>query len=71
MPSCSLLDTGNATLEYRFVPQADSTRPTLVLLHEGLGCVALWKDFPEALAAATGWPVLAYSRQGYGGRAHV
>ena len=41
--------------------------PTLVLLHEGLGCVALWRDFPEALAAATGCGVFAYSRFGYGG----
>jgi len=40
--------------------------PTLVLLHEGLGCVALWRDFPEKLAAATGCGVLAYSRFGYG-----
>jgi len=41
--------------------------PTLVLLHEGLGCVALWRDFPEALVAATGCGVFAYSRFGYGG----
>jgi pimeloyl-ACP methyl ester carboxylesterase len=40
---------------------------TLVLLHEGLGCVALWRDFPEVLAAATGCGVFAYSRFGYGG----
>jgi pimeloyl-ACP methyl ester carboxylesterase len=40
--------------------------PTLVLLHEGLGCVALWRDVPERLAAATGYGVLAYSRFGYG-----
>ncbi len=40
---------------------------TLVLLHEGLGCVALWRDFPEALAEATGCGVFAYSRFGYGG----
>ena len=38
-----------------------------MLLHEGLGCVALWRDFPEALAAATGCGVFAYSRFGYGG----
>lgn len=43
-----------------------SAAPTLVLLHEGLGCVAMWKDFPEKLAGLTGCPVLAYSRQGYG-----
>jgi pimeloyl-ACP methyl ester carboxylesterase len=41
--------------------------PTLVLLHEGLGCVALWRDFPEALVAATGCGVFAWSRFGYGG----
>jgi len=40
--------------------------PTIVLLHEGLGCVALWRDVPERLAAATGFGVLAYSRAGYG-----
>lgn len=40
--------------------------PTLVLLHEGLGCVATWREFPEKLAARTGYGVLAYSRRGYG-----
>ncbi|HYZ30738.1 MAG TPA: alpha/beta hydrolase [Crenalkalicoccus sp.] len=40
--------------------------PTLVLLHEGLGCVGLWRDFPAALAGRTGCGVLAYSRFGYG-----
>jgi len=40
--------------------------PTLVLLHEGLGCVALWRDFPEKLATATGNGVFVYSRAGYG-----
>jgi pimeloyl-ACP methyl ester carboxylesterase len=40
--------------------------PTLVLLHEGLGSVGLWREFPAALQAATGCGVLAYSRFGYG-----
>ena len=40
--------------------------PTIVLLHEGLGCVALWRDFPARLAEATGFGVFAYSRAGYG-----
>lgn len=44
----------------------DSSRPTLVLLHEGLGCVALWRDFPFELAEQTGCPVFAWSRAGYG-----
>jgi pimeloyl-ACP methyl ester carboxylesterase len=41
--------------------------PTIVMLHEGLGCVALWRDFPQKLAVATGHGVFAYSRAGYGG----
>ena len=41
-------------------------RASLVLLHEGLGCIAMWKQFPQALADATGSRVFAYSRQGYG-----
>ena len=40
--------------------------PTLVLLHEGLGCVTMWRDFPRALAERTGYGVLVYSRPGYG-----
>lgn len=39
---------------------------TIVMLHEGLGCVALWRDFPVKLAAATGCGIFAYSRGGYG-----
>ncbi len=53
-------------LEYLRLP-GDPAKPLLVLLHEGLGCVSLWRDFPVALAAATGCAVLAYSRAGYGG----
>jgi pimeloyl-ACP methyl ester carboxylesterase len=40
--------------------------PTLILLHEGLGCVALWRDLPQRLAMDTGCRVFAYSRFGYG-----
>jgi pimeloyl-ACP methyl ester carboxylesterase len=40
--------------------------PTLVLLHEGLGSLGLWRDFPAQLAQATGCGVFAYSRLGYG-----
>ncbi len=39
---------------------------TIILLHEGLGSVDLWRNFPEKLAKKTGMGVLAYSRQGYG-----
>ncbi|HET7882077.1 MAG TPA: alpha/beta hydrolase [Acetobacteraceae bacterium] len=54
------------TLEARWWGPPPDAAPTLVLLHEGLGCVALWRDFPEALSAATGCGVFAYSRFGYG-----
>jgi len=40
--------------------------PTLVFLHEGLGSVAMWRDFPQAVAAACACPALIYSRAGYG-----
>jgi pimeloyl-ACP methyl ester carboxylesterase len=36
------------------------------MLHEGLGCVRLWRDFPQRLAELTGFGVFAYSRSGYG-----
>jgi len=42
-------------------------KPTLVFLHEGLGCIELWRDFPEAVCAATASPGLVYDRKGYGG----
>jgi pimeloyl-ACP methyl ester carboxylesterase len=41
-------------------------RAPILLLHEGLGSVALWKDFPEALAEASEREVIAWSRQGHG-----
>jgi len=53
-------------IEYRDSPAATEGRPTLVLLHEGLGCAAMWRSFPERLAAATGCRVVAGSRAGYG-----
>ncbi len=40
--------------------------PAVVLLHEGLGSVGLWRGFPAAPAGATGCAVFAYSRLGYG-----
>lgn len=41
-------------------------RPCLVFLHEGLGCVAMWRDFPALLCQATACAGLVYDRQGYG-----
>lgn len=55
-------------IEYRRFepPDAAPEAPTIVMLHGGLGSVAMWKDFPLELAAITGAPVVAYSRFGYG-----
>ncbi len=44
----------------------DPARPAIVLLHEGLGSVTLWRDLPRQLAERTGCAVVAYSRYGYG-----
>lgn len=66
------VDTPAGRIEYRWVGHRgsalhDAALPVLVFLHEGLGCVALWRDFPDQLAQATGLPALVYSRIGYGG----
>jgi pimeloyl-ACP methyl ester carboxylesterase len=54
-------------LECRWVGPVPNDAPTLVLLHEGLGSVGMWRDFPEKLTEATGLGVFTYSRPGYGG----
>jgi pimeloyl-ACP methyl ester carboxylesterase len=59
------LTLGDAKLEYRVAGDA-AVPPSIVMLHEGLGSAALWGDFPDKLAAATGVSVFAYSRAGYG-----
>lgn len=50
----------------RLWPDGSGAGPTLVFLHEGLGCIALWKDFPSRLCARLGLPGLVYDRWGYG-----
>lgn len=60
------LTAGGKRLEWAHWGPAPDAAPSIVLLHEGLGCLALWRDFPERLVAATGFGVLAYSRAGYG-----
>ncbi len=60
------LQIGQQNLEYRMLGPRPAEAPTLVLLHEGLGCVGLWGDFPDKLQKATGCGVFVYSRAGYG-----
>jgi pimeloyl-ACP methyl ester carboxylesterase len=60
------LDVGMQHLEYKMIGPRPDVAPTFVLLHEGLGSVELWADFPQKLSAATGAGVFVYSRAGYG-----
>src|SRR6266540_1233442 len=53
-------------LEYRWIGPRLEDAPTIVFLHEGLGCVGMWRDFPDRVASATGCGALVYSRIGYG-----
>jgi len=46
--------------------QTDETQPTLVFLHDSLGCTRLWRDFPAKIAEATKCNFLIYDRLGYG-----
>lgn len=60
------LFAGGHRLEYQLIHPERRGRPCLVFLHEGLGSIALWRDFPQALCTATGCRGLVYSRYGYG-----
>jgi pimeloyl-ACP methyl ester carboxylesterase len=53
-------------LETLSINPEQTDQPAIVMLHEGLGSIALWKDFPQRLAAGTGCRVLVYSRYGHG-----
>ncbi|HEX5461477.1 MAG TPA: alpha/beta hydrolase [Steroidobacteraceae bacterium] len=57
---------GGVGLEYERIEPASAADRTIILLHEGLGSVGMWKDFPVSLAAATKCAVVSYSRRGYG-----
>lgn len=59
--------TGKALrIEHAWVGSPDATAPLVVFLHEGLGSVSMWRDFPHRLCQALGWRGLVYSRPGYG-----
>ena len=57
---------GGHRLEYARSGAERGGRSTLVLLHEGLGSIAMWRDFSQRLAHATQSPIVVYSRHGYG-----
>lgn len=57
---------GRLYAERRLPPAGSLARAPIVLFHDSLGCVALWRDFPERLARASGREVVAYDRLGFG-----
>lgn len=58
--------SGLVRLEYAWLNRDRGEAPLIVFLHEGLGCVAMWRDFPQRLCDARGCRGLVYSRYGYG-----
>src|SRR3954447_2767776 len=54
------------SLAYEWIGEARPRSPTLLFLHEGLGSIRQWRDFPQNVAAATGCRALVYDRYGYG-----
>ncbi|MGJ5134768.1 alpha/beta fold hydrolase [Bradyrhizobium oligotrophicum] len=71
LSSNGFLTIDSADLEYRLIGARPSDAPCIVLLHEGLGSVGLWGDFPDKLQQATGVSVFVYSRAGYGASSPV
>jgi pimeloyl-ACP methyl ester carboxylesterase len=60
------INIGDQRVEYLLTDGTNNPKTTIVFLHEGLGSLALWKDFPRALGLATECSTLIYSRLGYG-----
>ena len=61
-----MMTVDGVRLECRRLGTRSQPGPTLVFLHDGLGCVDIWRDFPGRLTERTGLPGFAYSRAGYG-----
>jgi pimeloyl-ACP methyl ester carboxylesterase len=61
----AFLKAGGRSLSYEWI-EGEPGRPALVFLHEGLGSIRQWRDFPAKLCAATGCAGLVYDRYGYG-----
>ena len=63
MPS---VHAAGRSLNYEWVGSGGQGSPALVFLHEGLGSIRQWRDFPAKVSAATGCRALVYDRYGYG-----
>ncbi len=60
------ISSGGKTLRGHFIGQAATGKPTLVFLHDALGCTRFWRDFCHRLSERTGLPALVYDRLGAG-----
>lgn len=60
------LDGRRIAVEQLRVEPGDRERPVLVFLHEGLGCIEMWRGFPERVVRATGLDAIVYDRLGHG-----
>ncbi len=60
------IEIDEVSLESAWIGPGPASAPTIVLMHEGLGSVSTWRDFPRRLADATNTGVFAFSRRGYG-----
>lgn len=65
-PTVQFADVCEHRLEYVDIPALREQQPNLVFLHEGLGSVSMWRDFPARVASGTGCRTIAYSRYGHG-----
>jgi len=64
-PASEFISVRGRRLEYRRIGAA-AAGATLVFLHEGLGSIGQWRDFPARISAATGLPAIVYARHGHG-----
>lgn len=62
----AILQLRDAGQIYYELIEGERGRPYLLFLHEGLGCTAMWKEFPRLLCRAAGCPGIVYDRLGYG-----
>jgi pimeloyl-ACP methyl ester carboxylesterase len=62
----SFITAAGHRLDTRWIGPRNGSGPVLVFLHEGLGSIELWRDFPDTIAERTGCAALVYSRYGYG-----
>ncbi len=66
MNTSGFVNMAGTDIQYHLAGNHNSEKPLIVFLHEGLGSIPQWKDFPAILCKKTGLPGLMYERRGYG-----